>query len=620
MKRARPSGVAVLAAALVAVALCGSAIAYFTGKGTGTATAAVSKLTAPTITAATPAVGGTVALTWSAATAPGSGAVTYYVLRDGEAAEGTCPTEAAPKAVLTCTDSGVGPGTHEYVVVAAYHSWSAKSAVVTAKVTTGGVAQFSIAASTTTPAAGGSVNLTITAQDEAGKAVTTYTGSHELVFSGASASPNGNAPTVANSSGTAVAFGSETALTFTKGVATVGSSKNGVMKIYKSGAVEINASDGSVEDPTPLVVTVSSGAATKFTVGAATTTPLAGEPDDLTVTAVDTYGNAAPTYAGTKSITFSGPKESPDETEPTVTNKSGKAIAIGGATSLEFVAGVAQAKSGSNGTATFYKTGTNTLKATDGTLNTSTALSLTVSPTEKVIFAMTASSTALTANASANLTLGVEDEYGNPQTSYTGAKEITFSGAETSPGGVEPNVIDSGGTKVPFGTPTELTFTNGVSSVHSGSNGLIRLTKAGTAKVVATDGELTTAPLTFTVAVGSAKRVAFTSLTKSAGTLESGCYFACTITGLGSKGTVTSKVALTDEVGNVLSSQNKTVTVKVTGTSGSSLTATSLTFPSSGLAISTSSFTYTAPNTTSYSNTITASAPSFTSGTISTSR
>ena len=37
--------------------------------------------------------------------------------------------------------------------------------------------------------------------------VTTYTGSHSLVFSGASSSPGGNAPTVANSSGSAIAFG-----------------------------------------------------------------------------------------------------------------------------------------------------------------------------------------------------------------------------------------------------------------------------------------------------------------------------------------------------------------------------------------------------------------------------
>ncbi|MGN6216060.1 MAG: hypothetical protein ACTHN7_03755, partial [Solirubrobacterales bacterium] len=46
----------------VAVALAGSAIAYFTAGGTGSAAAAVAKLTAPTITAATPGAGGAVTL------------------------------------------------------------------------------------------------------------------------------------------------------------------------------------------------------------------------------------------------------------------------------------------------------------------------------------------------------------------------------------------------------------------------------------------------------------------------------------------------------------------------------------------------------------------------------
>jgi hypothetical protein len=621
MRRSRPSSLAFLAIAVVAVALCGSAFAFFSGKGTGTATAAVSALAAPTITGATPAVGGSVALTWSAATAPGSGAVTYYVLRDGESAEGTCPTEASPQAILRCTDLVLAPGTHEYTVVAEYHSWTVESEVVKAKVKTGATAQLSIAASTTTPAAGASVKLTITAQDEEENTVTTYTGSHSLVFSGAAESPGGTAPSVVDSSGTAIPFGSATALTFTKGVATVSSSSNGLMKIYDSGVAEINATDGSVEDPTPLVVSVSSGTASKFTVGAATTTPTAGVPDDLTITAVDTYGNAAETYKGTKSVIFSGPAASPDGTAATVANKSGAKIAIGSSTSLEFVAGVATAKAGANGTATLYKSGTNTIKATEGSITTSTALSLSVSPAEPPIFTMTASNTAPVANASTNLTLAVKDEYENAITSYAGTKEITFSGAEASPSGAEPNVIDESGVQVPFGTPTELSFTNGTASVHSGTNGLLRLPRSGTTNVVATDGELTTAPLTFTVSVGTAKRVAFSGLTRSAGLLAEGCYFTCTITGLGARGTVGAKGMITDESGNVLTAQSsRTVAVKVTGTSGSTLTGTSLAFPKTGAAISTTAFAYTAPNLTSYANTITASTSGLTSGTFATSR
>ena len=43
----------------------------------------------------------------------------------------------------------------------------------------------------------------------------------------------------------------------------------------------------------PLALTVVLGAATKYTLAAATTTPAAGAGDELTITAVDTYGNVA---------------------------------------------------------------------------------------------------------------------------------------------------------------------------------------------------------------------------------------------------------------------------------------------------------------------------------------
>ena len=55
------------------------------------------------------------------------------------------------------------------------------------------------------------VTLTITAQDIYGNTATAYTGSKNLTFSGALASPAGNAPTVTNASNTAIPFGTATA-------------------------------------------------------------------------------------------------------------------------------------------------------------------------------------------------------------------------------------------------------------------------------------------------------------------------------------------------------------------------------------------------------------------------
>src|ERR1044072_7624656 len=115
-------------------------------------------------------------------------------------------------AVTSCTDSGLELGTHSYVVTAYWRSWSGVSPISTAKITVGPVTHFELKAASATPDAGGTNNLTITARDAHEATVTTHTGSHRLIVSGAPASPGGTSPTVANSSGTAVAFGSATAI------------------------------------------------------------------------------------------------------------------------------------------------------------------------------------------------------------------------------------------------------------------------------------------------------------------------------------------------------------------------------------------------------------------------
>ena len=86
MRRLLPSGVTgIVAVALLSLAAASTAIAYFTTMGAGASNpAVVSTIAQPTISAATAASGGTVALTWSAITAPGSGTVTYTVSRNGE--------------------------------------------------------------------------------------------------------------------------------------------------------------------------------------------------------------------------------------------------------------------------------------------------------------------------------------------------------------------------------------------------------------------------------------------------------------------------------------------------------------------------------------------------------
>jgi hypothetical protein len=593
-------------AGLLAVFVAGSALAYFSTTGVGSASASVTKLTAPAITAATPAAGGTVSLTWSAAGAPGTGAVRYYVSRDGEAAEGTCPESSGPAAVTSCVDSGLEVGTHTYTVTAVWRSWHTTSSVSSAKVTVGPATHFAVVAATSAPAVSVADNLTVTAKDAGGSTVTTFTGSHSLVFSGASPSPGGEGPTVANSSGTAVPFGSATALTFTSGVASVTSTKNGVMKLYLAEAAEIAASEGGLETTSPPTVTATPAAASNFSLSGTSNTPVAGAADGLTITALDTYGNTATSYTGSKSLTFSGASASPDGTAPTVSSSAGTETAFGSATAISFSAGVATVSGVRNGAMKLYKVGATSVKATQGTIATSTALALTVAAGEASELTLSAATTTPVAAASDNLTATATDSYGNTATTYTGSHNLVFSGASASPSGAAPTVANSSGTAVAFGSATALTFTAGVASVTSTKNGVMKLSRAGATSVSAGDGSISTAsPLALTVSVGTASRLGLTAVTASSGSLGSPCLFTCAVTGLAHGATISANVSVTDSVGNTVSALGTGHTVKVTATGGT-IAGTPLTIASSGEAVSSTRLTYTAPASGTFTNTITA--------------
>jgi hypothetical protein len=237
---------------------------YFSSVGAGSTSAGVTQLAAPTISSATPGAG-TVALTWSTVTPPGTGAVKYYVKRDGGAPGGDCPSSSSPSTATSCTDSGVSIGTHSYTVTAVWRSWASTSSAASAQVTIPGPAtHLVLAAASTTPTAGVADNLTITAQDAGNNTATSYTGSHNLTFGGAANSPDSTRPTVSSSSGTAINFGTATAISFSSGVASVSGSNNGVMKLYKAETASITVSDGTISNGSGLSVTVSPASAARL--------------------------------------------------------------------------------------------------------------------------------------------------------------------------------------------------------------------------------------------------------------------------------------------------------------------------------------------------------------------
>lgn len=132
-RRWTPRAIVGLVAAVAAAVLgIGVAWAYWTGQGSGNATASVATFNPPTNVAATSTVGsGTVGLSWSAASLSTGGAPTgYYVNRITDSSSALAPACGSPSAPVTdtsCNDTGVPDGTYHYLVTAVYHSWTAVS-------------------------------------------------------------------------------------------------------------------------------------------------------------------------------------------------------------------------------------------------------------------------------------------------------------------------------------------------------------------------------------------------------------------------------------------------------------------------------------------------------------
>ncbi len=281
----------------------GTASAYFGVGGSGSGPATVGTLTAPAAPGATIGAG-TVSLTWASVSPPvGVGGVTYYVQRDGGNAGGTCPTQAAPSAVTSCTDSGLSAATYHYTVTAVWRSWSATSTSTAVVVASGALDHFTLGATTTAPTAGAGDNLTVSAKDIAGNTVTTYGGDQTLTFSGAS-TIGANQPTVTSKTGVAVTFGTAETITFTSGVATVSGSSNGVMTLYKAETASVTVSDGTHTGSLSFTVSAAAVAGIAATSGGSQSAAVSTAfTNPLSATVTDTYGN---TKSGV-SVTFSAP-------------------------------------------------------------------------------------------------------------------------------------------------------------------------------------------------------------------------------------------------------------------------------------------------------------------------
>lgn len=580
MRRLRALWLAGLALALAAP----GALAHFTAYGIGGGGASIGTLAAPSIASATPGAG-TVALSWSSVTAPaGSGAVAYYVSRDGGAASAACPGSAAPSSVTSCTDTGVPVGTHQYTVTAVWRSWTATSAPASATVATLTATQlvFTTQPAGATGASAFTTQPVVKAEDAQGNVVPSYSGTVTL--------------TIASGSGASGA-----ALSGCSGVLSNGVTTFSGCKIDKAATgYKLHASDGTLAaDSNAFDVTVGPPAQLAFTTQPAGAKAGAALTTQPVVTAQDAGGNTVPSYARTVSLSIAS---ATGTSGATLSGCNG--VLAGGVTTF---AGCAIDKPGS----------AYLLHVGDGTL-AADSVAFDVTSVAATQLRLAAATTTPTAGAADNLTITALDASGNVATGYTGVHSLTFGGATAAPAGALPTVTSSAGTAVAFGTAETVSFASGVASVSGAANGAMTLHKAGTSSVTVSDGTISNgAGLPVTVGAGAAAKLAWTHVAVSSGTLSSPCLFTCTASAAGNFATFTANVSVTDADGNIVAGlgTGHTVTVSTPASgagSGGAFTAptagasVTLAIAPSGAADSTQQFTFKAQNGNWTGDTLTA--------------
>ena len=255
--------------------------------------------------------------------------------------------------------------------------------------------------------------------------------------------------------------------------------------------------------------TVASGAATHFLLQAATTTPTAGQGDNLTITAEDAADITVTAYTGDQSLTFGG-ATTIGTFHPTVTDKNGVPTIVGTPETITFTNGVAAVTPSTvnNGVMTLYKAELATITVTDGSIS-NTGLNVTVgaaaAATTSVASGSGQSAAVLTAFTNP-LVASVQDGFGNPVPGVSVTFTAPASGAS--------------------GTFANMTFTTSASTGVNGQATSTTFTANGTAggySVGATTPGAPTANFSLTNTKGS-QTVSFTSSNPSPVTVGGATY------------------------------------------------------------------------------------------------
>jgi hypothetical protein len=293
-------------------------------------------------------------------------------------------------------------------------------------VSPGGPKTFALGA-VSTQVAGTAFPVSLTTLDQYGNVDTNYSGNQCITFSGGSDAPLGTGP----SYGPPGSCSPATQITFAGGLAT------GVdvasITLYDVQTLSLVATDTSSGATGSVNLSVGPAALDSFSLAPSDSSPVAGNPFSIGITALDQYGNTDTNYSGSQCIAFTGASIAPDGTGPSYLETSN---CSSGGTEVTFEGGIAS--EGNAPSLTLYDSQLVDLIATDVPSQHFGSTSINVSPGTLHSFAVIPDATTETAGASFNVRLTALDQYQNVDTNFTGAQCVTFTGPDNAPNGATP--------------------------------------------------------------------------------------------------------------------------------------------------------------------------------------
>ena len=643
----------------------GTALAYLSTAGAGTALATAATIVGPS-NVTTSQTGTNITVSWNAATlSSGSPVQGYRVSRSDGASVCGSPVLVT---TLSCTDSAVPAGTYTYTVTAIYNTWdatgtSAATTVLTAPNLSSTPPSMSASSSASFSFSGGN-GSSYTCQLDGGASTVcaspaSYSGlaqgSHTFKVSAVQGGSTGpvtsytwTVDTIAPTQGVTLASGASNAYLsgatlYYRGNAA--GSFNLLDAVSDGGSGPASAKFPSVATAgwTHAAETVTTPSGGPYTSSTVSWSANPGAPAGYPVTAADMAGNTT-----SNSLTFVNDSTAPSSGALTVNSTAATAggstssltnstsFSIGSRTDYtdagsglrssvltvqsESLSGSTCGALGSGGPFAPATTITGTTQPSgiqagycyvytlSGVDNVGNVASIRTTVVDNALgFTVSTQPASVTAGVATAATAVVLTATKNGATdpSYTGSA-LTWSGAANSPTGTAPTL------------PASPTWSGGSASFG------ITLVDAETETLTVSDGTRSATFAAIVVNPGAVSQLAWTNVTGAAG-LPPECSVGCTYVGFGNGQTVSATVSVIDSLGNVVNNvgSGHTVVVTLGGSAAGSTTPRSpatLTIPSSGPATTTGPIQYTSVAAGNYTDTLTATSTGYTSVTASISR